>query len=112
VNVANDPDKSGIPIADVVQFAEALLRAEHPGIRLRGLMTIGHQHASKDARRADFAMLRILSEQCSQRLGQEYFTELSMGMSNDFELAIQEGSTMLRIGSAIFGTRPPAAYKV
>lgn len=111
VNVANDPDKSGIPIADVVRFAEALLKAEHPGIRLRGLMTIGRQHASDDERRADFTMLRMLSEQCSQRLGQEYFTELSMGMSDDFELAIQEGSTMLRIGSAIFGPRPPATFK-
>ena len=106
VNVANDPDKSGIAARNVPHFAEALLRADHPAIRLRGLMTIGLQQASKDERRAEFAAMRRLSETCGQQLGQEFFTELSMGMSDDFELAIQEGATMLRIGSAIFGARP------
>jgi pyridoxal phosphate enzyme (YggS family) len=111
VNVANDPGKSGIPARNVLHFAEALLEAEHRAIRLCGLMTIGRQHANKDERRADFASLRRLSELCGDHLGKEYFTELSMGMSDDFELAIQEGSTMLRIGSAIFGARPPVTPK-
>jgi pyridoxal phosphate enzyme (YggS family) len=108
VNVAGDPDKHGLPVGDVLRFAETLLRAERPGIRLHGLMTIGRQQAGPDARRAEFAALRELSESCGRALGQRYFCELSMGMSEDYTLAIAEGATMLRIGSAIFGARPPA----
>jgi PLP dependent protein len=107
VNIADDPGKSGLQPADVLPFAESLLEAVQSGIRLRGLMTIGRQHAGVNERCADFAALRTLSEQCGERLGRDYFSELSMGMSDDFELAIREGSTMLRIGSSIFGARPP-----
>jgi len=107
VNIADDPGKAGLQPAGVLPFAESLLEAARPGIRLRGLMTIGRQYADAGERLADFAALRRLSEHCGERLGREHFTELSMGMSDDFESAIREGSTMLRIGSAIFGARPP-----
>jgi pyridoxal phosphate enzyme (YggS family) len=111
VNVADDPDKHGLCAGEVPRFAETLLRAAHPGIRLCGLMTIGRLQAAPGERRAEFAALRRLSEQCGREFGQQYFSELSMGMSEDFEAAIAEGATMVRIGSAIFGTRPPPARR-
>ena len=84
---------------------DALLREGHPGLRLRGLMTIGPYPASDTDSRACFAQLRELREDCRKRFGLRDFTELSMGMSGDYAAAIQEGSTMVRIGTAIFGER-------
>jgi len=107
VNMANDPDKYGLnPDPDsIYPFIESLLRADLPGIRLRGLMTIGRRHAHADETRKTFAALRTLAQACTDHFGAAYFTELSMGMSNDYELAIAEGATMVRIGSALFGPR-------
>jgi pyridoxal phosphate enzyme (YggS family) len=109
VNVAGDPVKFGLPPDGVCDFAEHLLEAGLPGIRLRGLMTIGRQVATPAMRRAEFAALRELARHCGERFGNNCFSELSMGMSSDFELAISEGATMVRVGSSIFGTResPP-----
>lgn len=106
VNIASDPDKFGLPPAQVFRFVEELQQAELAGIRLRGLMTIGRRNAAPDERRGDFIALRELAGACSERFGAALFTELSMGMSGDFEIAIAEGSTMVRIGSSIFGQRP------
>jgi hypothetical protein len=106
VNIANDPAKFGLPTASVCQFVDDLLRAGPAGIRLRGLMTIGRRNASQDETRANFAALRELGCACAERFGARHFTELSMGMSDDFEIAIAEGATMIRVGSAIFGERP------
>jgi uncharacterized pyridoxal phosphate-containing UPF0001 family protein len=72
-------------------------------------MTIGRESASAEERRHDFIALRQLRDHCASRLGTTYFSELSMGMSTDFEIAIAEGATMLRIGTSIFGPRPQAS---
>jgi pyridoxal phosphate enzyme (YggS family) len=106
VNIANDPDKFGLSADAVYPFTEQLLAADYPGIRLQGLMTIGRRDASQTQRRADFSALRKLGNQCAERFGTDYFSELSMGMSGDFEAAIAEGATMVRIGKLIFGPRP------
>lgn len=109
VNIASDPGKYGLAPAKTEQFATDLLRLELPGLQLRGLMTIGRQQASAEERQRDFAALRQLRDTCASHLGSAYFSELSMGMSNDFEIAIAEGATMVRVGSSIFGNRPNAA---
>ena len=109
VNIANDPDKFGLPVESVYPFVENLLHAGLTGIRLRGLMAIGYRHASRDETRASFASLRELGEACAKRFDAPSFSELSMGMSNDFESAIAEGATLIRVGSSIFGQRPTAA---
>jgi pyridoxal phosphate enzyme (YggS family) len=109
VNVADDPDKRGIPPRELFGFVEALLEAGYPALHLRGLMTIGRQQADTNSRQAEFAALHELLQACAARFGREYFTELSMGMSDDFELAIAEGATQVRIGTTIFGPRPAAA---
>ena len=74
-----------------------------------GLMAIGPRGAGEDRLHQYFASLRLLQEACAERFGSEYFRELSMGMSNDFEAAILEGATMVRIGTAIFGPRKQTA---
>jgi uncharacterized pyridoxal phosphate-containing UPF0001 family protein len=83
---------------------DSLLEQQLVGIRLRGLMTIGRLNAGAGETRAAFAQLRRLLEQCRARFGPR-FSELSMGMSADYELAIEEGATMVRVGSALFGER-------
>lgn len=106
VNVANDPRKYGLAPDSTAQFAADLLRLELPGIYLRGLMTIGREHATPGERRHDFAALRQLRDEIATSLDSRRFSELSMGMSDDFEIAIAEGATMIRVGSSIFGSRP------
>ncbi len=106
VNISGDPDKHGLQPAAVFPFVEEFLGAGLPGLALRGLMTIGRRSASEPEREADFDGLRQLRDACGRRFGEAYFPELSMGMSADFETAIRAGSTMVRIGSAIFGARP------
>ena len=74
-------------------------------IRIRGLMTIGPFTTDERAARESFQKLRNLREKLNQRFPQEAIHELSMGMSSDFEAAIEEGATLVRIGTAVFGER-------
>lgn len=102
VNVDNDEAKAGFS-ADSL---EALLPtiAALPGLELRGLMTVGRLVDEAEDARPTFVALRQLSQRLGDRearLG----TGLSMGMSDDFEVAIEEGATVVRIGRAIFGDR-------
>jgi pyridoxal phosphate enzyme (YggS family) len=106
INIADDRDKFGMQPASVFPFMDQLLEASLDGIRLRGLMTIGRREASVADCRRTFSQLRELREACAMRFGDGLFRELSMGMSGDFEIAVTEGSTMVRVGSAIFGERP------
>lgn len=107
VNIARDPAKYGLLPEAVYSVTDALLNTALPGISLEGLMTIGQQGANESQRRAEFSALRELGADCAIRFGREHFRELSMGMSDDFELAIAEGATMVRVGSSIFGSREP-----
>lgn len=107
VNVAQDPAKHGLLPQALYPAVEELLRQQLPGVQLRGLMTIGYQGADDYQARASFAALRDLLEGCRQRFG-DSFSELSMGMSGDFETAIEEGATMVRVGTALFGGRDHA----
>lgn len=105
VNVTRDPKKHGVVPEALIDFIEHLLNENFPALSLRGLMTIGpHAAPEKEIRRC-FARLRELRDECRQRLALGGFTELSMGMSGDYVEAIKEGSTMVRIGTAIFGER-------
>jgi len=104
VNVAADPAKHGLLPREVYPTVEDLLGQPLAGVQLCGLMTIGYLHADEDRARASFSGLRDLLEGCRQRFG-DSFRELSMGMSDDFETAIEEGATMVRVGTALFGSR-------
>lgn len=106
VNVADESSKSGLPQTEIIPFLDELLHEDLPGLNWRGLMTIGVQGDEVQSGRA-FATLRNLLVKCQQASGLKNFDQLSMGMSSDYAIAIQEGSTMVRIGTAIFGDRRP-----
>jgi pyridoxal phosphate enzyme (YggS family) len=110
VNVSGEASKSGVAPADVAALAPAIDRL--PGLRLRGLMTIPEPTDDIVLLRARFARLRRLFDDLrTLGVGRPWDT-LSMGMSADLEAAIAEGATLVRVGTAIFGsrTRPqPAA---
>ena len=104
VNIAGESSKSGTTEAGALQLVKAC--ALMPNIRVQGLMTMPPFFDDPEAARPYFAELRRLS----QVISDEHFAgvemkELSMGMSGDFEAAIQEGSTLVRVGTAIFGER-------
>ncbi len=104
VNTAEDPAKYGILPDALFSFVEKILETGHQSINIRGLMTIGAQNANESETRKTFEKLRRLNEQCKTRFGNQ-FTELSMGMSEDYEIAVEEGATMVRVGTALFGER-------
>jgi PLP dependent protein len=105
VNVGDDPAKGGCRLADVDELVSYAART--PGIRVTGLMTVpplpGVGVAPDEAARPIFRRLREERDQLRARFPD--LVELSMGMSDDLESAVQEGATMVRIGSALFGSR-------
>ena len=103
VNISSEDSKSGVRPDDVLALAQATCRL--PGIRLRGLMAIPEATLDTALQRARFRQVRELRDDIV-RSGIP-LDMLSMGMSDDLEAAIAEGSTMVRIGRAIFGDRPP-----
>lgn len=105
VNVDRDPAKAGFaPDAVEAALAEVI---ELPHLEVRGLMTVGRLTSEAGEARRTFASLRELAERCRSRWP-ELGPELSMGMSDDFELAVEEGATIVRVGRALFGERPDA----
>lgn len=103
VNVDEETSKSGCAIANVPALCAAV--AAEPRLRLRGLMAIPRAQVEPEARRASFARMRDLFEKVQNDF--DDFDTLSMGMSDDFEIAIAEGANMVRVGTALFGARPP-----
>lgn len=102
VNIDGEPGKSGCAPDEV--DALAALVAEHPALRLRGLMAIPAPWPEVGDRRTAFRRMRALFDRL--RATHAGIDTLSMGMSDDFELAIAEGATMVRVGTALFGARP------
>lgn len=105
VNVSGEVSKHGVAPTELSALIEALLAAKLPAIAWRGLMTLGRFNASDAELRSCFAQLRTLRDDCVARFGLKDFSELSMGMTQDFALAVAEGATIVRIGTAIFGPR-------
>jgi len=102
VNVAEEPQKTGALTADLPELARAVNGAAH--LRLRGLMTVAPMVADAEQVRPVFRELRSLRDTTSQQLGVS-LPVLSMGMTDDYQIAIEEGATMLRLGRALFGPR-------
>jgi pyridoxal phosphate enzyme (YggS family) len=106
VNVDDDPAKAGFLPQALERELGGVLGLPH--LEVAGLMTVGFHTGSAEAARPTFARLRQLAERlrtADPRLG----PELSMGMTDDYEVAIEEGSTLVRVGRALFGERPPPA---
>ncbi len=107
VNVSGEESKSGAAPIAAVSIAAAVV--DRPSLRLRGLMTIGLNSPDRQAVADGYRLLRSLGADVCALPGAAAATELSMGMSGDLEIAIAEGATMVRVGSAAFGARPPLA---
>ncbi|MBI2974589.1 MAG: alanine racemase, partial [Deltaproteobacteria bacterium] len=109
VNIANEPSKSGISPENVFSLVEAfsaILPSHHLAISLKGLMCMPPYSDNPENSRPYFKKLKTLLDEINSRnIYPQKLTELSMGMSHDFEVAIEEGSTIIRVGTAIFGER-------
>lgn len=103
VNVSGEATKAGFSPEDF--GAQAALLAAVPRIRWRGLMTIAPQGAAPGTLHSVFSRTRDLHAEWAALFDPRWWTALSMGMSQDFEIAIEEGATHLRVGRAIFGDR-------
>jgi pyridoxal phosphate enzyme (YggS family) len=104
VNLAEEATKSGAQEDEIVGLAEQVSQLET--LELRGLMTIPPFYEDPESARPYFCRLRLLAEKInSMSLSSVSVQELSMGMSHDFEVAIEEGATIVRVGTAIFGER-------
>jgi len=100
VNISHEPQKHGVDVQSVRDLVEAVTRL--PGIRLRGLMGIAPLVEDPQAARPFFRRLREIRDRIRSEVPDVELPDLSMGMTDDFEVAIEEGSTMVRIGRALF----------
>ena len=104
VNTSNEESKFGVAPDGAIELTKQV--AEFPNIHIKGLMTIGLFSAEEAKVRVCFKLLKDLQQQIAAlNLPSVDMSELSMGMSHDLEIAIEEGSTMVRVGTAIFGKR-------
>lgn len=101
VNTSSEPKKYGVPVGAATHLAEQIETL--PNLKLVGLMTMAPFTHNKDVVRSCFIRAReLFVEMRGEKIVGPQFTDLSMGMSSDYEIAIEEGATILRIGSAIF----------
>ena len=101
VNTSNEPQKYGVPVGAATHLAEQIETL--PNLKLAGLMTMAPLTHNKDVIRVCFARAReLFIEMHGEKIVSPQFAELSMGMSSDYQIAVEEGATILRIGSAIF----------
>lgn len=110
VNVAGEESKFGVSVEETLPLVEAA--AQLPGIEIRGLMTIAPYVTDPEENRPVFKKLRELSvDIAGKNINNVTMSVLSMGMTGDYEVAIEEGATMVRVGTGIFGARDYGAQK-
>jgi len=102
INMSGDEQKNGFSPDNKEEIISSL---SLNCLKVEGLMTVGPASRDKQETRKAFEGLRKLKDELNKEMGKESLTELSMGMSGDFELGIEEGSTMVRVGAALFGKR-------
>jgi PLP dependent protein len=108
INASEESSKHGVAVGASVHLAEQIASMEN--LALLGVMTMGPLDATSDQRRAIFARTREIFEEMKwNKIGGTGLRHLSMGMSDDFEDAILEGSTMIRVGTSLFGGKPEGA---
>jgi hypothetical protein len=110
IHIAKEPSKFGLSASGLRELLESDEFAGLEHVRICGLMGMASLTPDSESIRKEFRGLRKLFEEVREEYfrGDDYFKELSMGMTSDYRLAIEEGSTMVRIGSAIFGPRASA----
>jgi pyridoxal phosphate enzyme (YggS family) len=108
VNASGALGQRGVAPEQVRELAEVLIGL--PALALQGLMTIAPAGGDAEELRGHFRQVRLLRDEVAQRLGVE-LPHLSMGMSDDFSLAVEEGATLVRLGRALFGPRGPRSWQ-
>lgn len=104
VNVAEEKSKFGVTVHEAVSLAEAV--AKLPGVQIEGLMTIAPYVQNPEENRIHFKKLKQLSvDICSKNIDNISMNVLSMGMTGDYSIAVEEGATCVRVGTGIFGER-------
>ena len=104
VNLSREPQKGGVAEEELPALLAAI--AEHPELRAVGLMTMPAPSEDPEDARPAFARLRALRDALRDAPGGAHLVELSMGMSHDLEVAVEEGATFVRVGTDLFGPRP------
>jgi pyridoxal phosphate enzyme (YggS family) len=105
VNIENESTKGGFSTSDLLKAIPGIAKFSH--VKVDGLMAIPPREEDPEAMRPYFRKLKILAEEIDAlHLPGVEMKELSMGMSNDYPIAIQEGATIVRVGAALFGARP------
>lgn len=108
VNTSGESTKGGVIPEEALNLAERLTTLPH--IKWKGLMTVGPLSDDPEKIRNAFGRLRVLKEELEEKLDLPEPLGLSMGMSDDYPIAIEEGATVIRIGTALFGPRSPQGY--
>jgi len=103
VNTSGEESKFGCEPEEALPLIDQI--GQLPNLRVIGLMTIGSFSTDENTIRKEFRLLRSIFEEAKQKFPELPLTELSMGMTNDYMIAVEEGATILRIGTAIFGER-------
>jgi hypothetical protein len=104
VNTSGEATKHGVAPEGAIGLCSELARL--PGLQLRGLMCVPEPREDPEQVRPEFRTLAELLHEARDKLGLPDLTELSMGMSGDLEVAVEEGATLVRVGTALFGPRP------
>ncbi|MGL5506627.1 MAG: YggS family pyridoxal phosphate-dependent enzyme [Paraclostridium sp.] len=105
VNISEEESKHGISKDEAIEFIKNI-SSNYPNIKIKGLMTMAPYTSDEYLIRSIFKGLKDLSIKISEeKIENVYMDELSMGMSNDFKIAIEEGATLVRVGTSIFGER-------
>ena len=108
INVSGDETKHGFRPEEIDSAVEAVKRCQ--AITVQGVMGMASNTGGVDRAREDFQRLRMLRDELAGKFPDLHWDELSMGMTNDFEVAIQEGATMVRVGSALFAGIDPRDF--
>lgn len=104
INTSGETQKHGFLPNQLDEIIECF---NETNIKIEGLMTVGPKTTEEKKTRDSFIQLRKMRDSISQLLNQPNLRELSIGMSGDYEIAVEEGSTMIRLGTALFGKRSP-----
>ncbi len=111
VNIGEEKSKAGIKPDDLGRFLDDMLAIDLPGVDVQGLMVLPPRSSNPEDSRKWFARTRELGERLFGKYPELDLRHLSMGMSGDFKIAIEEGATIVRVGTALFGARPPIQKK-
>lgn len=105
LKIAREESKYGLSFEESDKLIQLYFKNNFPNIDLKGFMGMASFSPDVDQVQGEFRILKEYRDLCIERYGEEHFRILSMGMSNDYSIAIQEGATMIRVGSLIFRAR-------